>query len=204
MGEATVIEVKIAGLQQFEANLKILREEFGVKTGGVINRGLMAGARVIRDEAKRLAPVLKQTDALRASFLARAKHPAGHALSKQTNRRISGSLRANIIAHYVRRTPLTVWVRVRSKTYIFAKKRGGRVRKYRSGWVAAPGGTDPSNLVGNPNYWWLVEFGTSRMRARPFLRPAFESKKYEALEAFKRQMRKEIDSLFKKNVKVAA
>lgn len=31
-------------------------------------------------------------------------------------------------------------------------------------------------------YWRLVEFGTAKMRARPFLRPAFESKKNEAVE----------------------
>lgn len=34
----------------------------------------------------------------------------------------------------------------------------------------------------NAWYWRLVEFGTSKMPARPFMRPAFESKKAEALE----------------------
>jgi HK97 gp10 family phage protein len=36
----------------------------------------------------------------------------------------------------------------------------------------------------NPNdpfYWKFLEFGTSKMRARPFLRPAFEAKKTESV-----------------------
>lgn len=32
-------------------------------------------------------------------------------------------------------------------------------------------------------YWFFFEFGTIKMPAQPFLRPAFESKKYEALTA---------------------
>lgn len=34
-------------------------------------------------------------------------------------------------------------------------------------------------------YWKFVEFGTSKMSARPFLRPAFEARKMEAIEAIK-------------------
>ncbi len=32
-------------------------------------------------------------------------------------------------------------------------------------------------------YWYLVEFGTSKMSARPFMRPAFEAKKDDAVAA---------------------
>lgn len=34
-------------------------------------------------------------------------------------------------------------------------------------------------------YWRFVEFGTSKMSARPFLRPAFEAKKLAAVEAIR-------------------
>lgn len=34
-------------------------------------------------------------------------------------------------------------------------------------------------------YWPFVEFGTSKMAARPFMRPAFESKKVAAVQAIK-------------------
>jgi HK97 gp10 family phage protein len=41
-------------------------------------------------------------------------------------------------------------------------------------------------------YWRFVEFGTKKMAARPFLRPAFESKKYEAAEAIKQYLARRI------------
>lgn len=34
-------------------------------------------------------------------------------------------------------------------------------------------------------YWRFVEFGTSKMSARPFIRPAFDVKKFRAVEAIK-------------------
>lgn len=37
-------------------------------------------------------------------------------------------------------------------------------------------------------YWTFVEFGTSKMAARPFLRPAFEAKKNEAVQAIKQYL----------------
>lgn len=41
-------------------------------------------------------------------------------------------------------------------------------------------------------YWFFVELGTARMAARPFLRPAFEAKKQEAVEAIKAYLAKRI------------
>lgn len=41
-------------------------------------------------------------------------------------------------------------------------------------------------------YWRLVEFGTAKMPARPFMRPAFESKKMQAVEAIKERIQKRI------------
>lgn len=43
----------------------------------------------------------------------------------------------------------------------------------------------PVNLKGDPYYWRFLEFGTSKMVPRPFMRPAFESKVSEALERFR-------------------
>jgi HK97 gp10 family phage protein len=48
----------------------------------------------------------------------------------------------------------------------------------------------------NPNdpfYWRFVEFGTSKMAARPFLRPAFEVKKYQAAKEIKDRLAKRIE-----------
>lgn len=37
----------------------------------------------------------------------------------------------------------------------------------------------------DPYYWWQLEFGNRKMRARPFLRPAFHSKSGQALARFR-------------------
>ena len=54
------------------------------------------------------------------------------------------------------------------------------------------------SVEGEAFYWRFVEFGTSKMAARPFLRPAFESKKWEALEAIKSRLAIAIDNTAKK------
>ena len=41
------------------------------------------------------------------------------------------------------------------------------------------------NIAGDYYYWRFLEFGTSKMAARPFLRPAFEAQKANAVEVFK-------------------
>ena len=58
----------------------------------------------------------------------------------------------------------------------------------RSGKRYAPKGQDAY-------YWRFQEFGTAKMPARPFLRPAFESKKNEAVEAMKKKLRDRIEQL---------
>lgn len=41
-------------------------------------------------------------------------------------------------------------------------------------------------------YWRFVEFGTSKMAAHPFMRPAFESKKMAAVDAMKSSLAESI------------
>lgn len=44
-------------------------------------------------------------------------------------------------------------------------------------------------------YGHMVEFGTRKMKARPFLRPAFESQKEKAVDVVKNTLKQEIDKL---------
>jgi HK97 gp10 family phage protein len=46
----------------------------------------------------------------------------------------------------------------------------------------------------NAFYWRFLEFGTQFIAARPFMRPAFESKKMDAANAIKDALRKRIDA----------
>lgn len=43
-------------------------------------------------------------------------------------------------------------------------------------------------------YWFLLEFGTAKMSAYPFMRPAFEAKKEEAANKIKDQLKKRLDA----------
>lgn len=45
----------------------------------------------------------------------------------------------------------------------------------------------------NAYYWFFVENGTSKMDAKPFLRPAFDQKKEEAATAIKERLAKRIE-----------
>jgi HK97 gp10 family phage protein len=44
-----------------------------------------------------------------------------------------------------------------------------------------------------PFWWRFLEFGTSKMAAKPFLRPAYEAKKMEAIETMKRYLAERIE-----------
>jgi len=44
-----------------------------------------------------------------------------------------------------------------------------------------------------PRYWVFVEYGTSKHAPAPFLRPAFDTKAYEAVERFKTKLRQNIE-----------
>lgn len=83
-----------------------------------------------------------------------------------------------------------VGVRRGKKAYADTKKnrQKGRARK-------------TYQVEGNAYYWRFLEFGTAKMPAAPFLRPAFESKKDEALQRFRESLEKGVASAVKKAAK---
>jgi HK97 gp10 family phage protein len=107
----------------------------------------------------------------------------------------TGLLSSNII-HY--RAKLSsgkaelIKIGVRSKKHTYANTRLN-VRRGRVG--------ETYESRGNAFYWYFFEFGTEKMQARPFLRPAFESKKDEALEEIAKNLRKQITLLERQVVK---
>jgi HK97 gp10 family phage protein len=170
-----VVNFQVKGLKELNARMVALQREIGaanVPATKWMMRGLHDGARVIRDEAQRLAPVLRDPDP----------------------RRYPGELKGNIVEHTSREEWGTVYVRVRSRGYIFAS--GPDTRR----------SPKSSSRKGNPNYWWLVEFGTSKMAARPFLRPAFDGKKAAALREVFNSLQRGFDVIVKsvQNIRIAA
>lgn len=93
-------------------------------------------------------------------------------LKEPDARRRRGTLRRAIRAGRVRPTQYaaTVWVRIRQ---LSGRQRASFKAKNRG----AKGADNPND----PFYWRFVEFGTSKMPAKPFLRPAFEARKTEAV-----------------------
>ena len=46
-------------------------------------------------------------------------------------------------------------------------------------------------------YWRFLEFGTAKMRAKPFMRPAIDTKQKEAIDKFVEAYKKQLDKLMK-------
>lgn len=125
---ADKITMQIDGLAALDKKLRAMGPDIAAKA---LRGGVLAAAKLIRDEAKATNPDdTGRTDrALYAKFI----------------KEQSGPDRA---------------------VYKVGVRSGARERrKDRDAW-----------------YWRLVEFGTAKMPARPFLRPAFESKKGRAVE----------------------
>ena len=179
--------VKIEGLKELEDALKLAREKLGVKTGGVIIRGLKEGAKLIRSDAKLRAPL-----GSRLRQVGRGRRRKDGTISEPRTRR-GGLLKANIVSHAIPTASRiaggrpTVIVRVRNRGY---SRIGGKIRLNRPG--------------SSPGYWWFVEFGTSHNAPRPFLRPAFEAQKKNAVEKAKEAIAAELSNIFKNAFKKAA
>lgn len=77
------------------------------------------------------------------------------------------------------------------------------VRKGRAGQTYKTGG-DKRNPGGDTWYWRLVEFGTEKVPARPFMRPAMEQSMGEATAVFVQAFERSINSSIRRAAKRAA
>lgn len=151
-----MISAKVNGIPELKAALAGLVPKLRRQA---LRNALAAGARVVRDEARRRAPVLQPT--LRAPY--RKPGTVRKAVSVRTSKT---ARRAGDVGVFVNVRPA---------------KRGQR------------GAKNPND----PFYWRFLEFGTKKMAARPFLQ-AGARKLADALEAFKRVIRPQIDKMNRK------
>jgi HK97 gp10 family phage protein len=151
-----MISAKVSGIPELKAALAGLVPKLRRQA---LRNALAAGARVVRDEARRRAPVLQPT--LRAPY----------------------------------RKPGTVRKAVTVRTSKVAR-RAGDVGVFVNVRPAKPGqrGAKSPN---DPFYWRFLEFGTSKMAARPFLQ-AGARKLTDALAAFKKLIGPQIDKMNRK------
>lgn len=151
-----MLRIEVKGLSQIARAMRELPNRVDRK---VLNDGLAIAATMVRDEARTLAPELSSEDPRwRRGTLKRAIR-----IAKIPARRAQMS--AEVI----------VRVRRLSGRQIAAFKK--RMRKQGRPHVAAR--LNPLD----PFYWIFQEFGTARHAAKPFLRPAFEAKKQQAVDA---------------------
>lgn len=150
----------VVGLEQIQSKLTRVSDNVRKK---YLRRALYAGAVVIRDEARREVPV--RYGALKKQIVAKSSAPDPRAKEVVAS---VGVARGKF--------------RVSSKV-VKKKLAGGLIEsktKYSLKRIEKGKGDD---VVSPRRYAHLVELGTKRTRAKPFLRPAAEGKKAEVVRA---------------------
>lgn len=86
-------------------------------------------------------------------------------------------------------TPKPIWKEIVSKV-------NGRRGRQEGGVVMQVGIRGGARKSGdNVFYWRFLEFGTSKMEARPFMRPALESKAEAATQAIVTELNRQLDEV---------
>lgn len=104
----------------------------------------------------------------------------------------TGLLRASIITKHI--PERSSW---QQATYFVTVRHGKRNRRRR---VRAQHFDPTTGRIGSTvfevnldaYYWFFVEFGTAKAEARPFMRPAFEKRKHDALRKIQERLEKGI------------
>jgi HK97 gp10 family phage protein len=157
--------------------LKALPPEIVSKAGGPVKFGLKKAADVIKNEVK--ANVRKVV----------AEPNLGGLPSKST-----GALEESIITKRIRPAPGVKGERMLVAIRSGAKRQYGNTRaNRRSGKVGKTYEESPPTFYGH-----MLEYGTAKMKPHPFIRPAFDSKKGEAVSVFVRETTKRIEAVVKK------
>lgn len=89
-----------------------------------------------------------------------------------------GTLKRSVISKYIRELSNNF-----QSTFFVTVRKG---KKYR-------GQGKKGDKSQDAYYAYFVEYGTSKMTAKPFLRPAFEAKKEEALQAMVSKLKERLD-----------
>lgn len=162
------LEIQINGLDGIIETLKTLPPEIVSRRGGPVKLALAKGARVIRDAARQGA----------REVTAESRRSTG-ALAKSiivSRGKIRGGTKGE---RYI------VWLgKPKRKQYVASKR---NVRAGRAG---------RTYLKEGPQFYGrFIEYGTVKMKARPWLRPAFLAKREAAVAVFRDDLLKRVDKI---------
>jgi HK97 gp10 family phage protein len=151
-----VADVKVEGVETLVAKLRAITPALRKKALGA---ALRAGAALVRDDAKRRVPILSEASALRNPY--RRPGTVKKAIRVRTSNiaRRAGDVGVFVNvkpaagARYRVQTTRVLGLKFKDRTLVRASRRGAQ---------------SPVD----PFYWRFLEFGTRRMAARPFLKPA--------------------------------
>ena len=175
----------IVGLEDVQQSLRDLGKRLSTN---VVRRGLLAGAGVIRDEARRLAPV--RTGALRKSIVSQTKgrgydgtgpteHVAVVTIAKKAYQQTAtGKIRGVKKSDFKKKQGL-----IKPRQYAHLVEFGTRPHSLKKGDQLARG-RRPHVQTGPANHPGAT--------AKPFMRPAFDTKKQEAIRVFAATVRTEL------------
>lgn len=149
--------VQVRGLDEFKRKLSELPK---VMRARVLRNALAAGAREVRDTAKRNAPVLSLGGAMKAPY--RKPGTVRDAIRVRTSK---ADRRAGNVGVFVNVRPLpgNKYTRTTRQTLF-----RGTVK----GWALKTRSQRGAKNPNDPFYWRFLEFGTKKMAARPFLQKA--------------------------------
>lgn len=172
-----MMKVRVEGVSELLKRLNALPVEL---RKNAVYSALNAGGAVVRNAAKENAPYLGKTRAYKTLPKHRKPFTVRDAIRVSRSRITKGQ--NGLYEVIVRVKPL-------KEKQIAAFKRAQVAAGRRGSGAANPD---------DPYYWWFLEFGTSKMAAQPFLRPAFESTKLAQLQAIRKRMRVSMDRIVAK------
>ena len=150
------------------------------------------GLKELAERLRSFGPKLAR-NGLRAAVSA-----AAQVIRKEAQDRVpvdTGLLRSEIYRKQIREqssdTKQTYYVGVRK----YKKKYANTKHNIRKGRITQSGKSLKTYETQDAFYWRFLEFGTPKMAARPFMRPAFESKKNEAVERMKEKLAERIKKI---------
>lgn len=178
MAEQTV---RIEGLEGVLEQLQALPAEIVSKAGGPIKFGLRAAARLLQEEMR------ANVDRIVAE-----ENKDGRPTASTGALRESIQVKRIKVQRGQKGERMLVGVLKLSKRY--AKTRAN-ARAQRAGKAY--------EVLPATYYAWFLEFGTERQDAKPFVRPAYDAKKQEALSVFSVEVRRRIELAIKRAERLA-